>query len=402
MSATERSPLRVGLVCYPTFGGSGVVAAELGRMLAQRGHEVHFICHNIPARLTPLPSGIQFHLVDVVSYPLLEFPPYTLALACAIYDVHEQHDLDIVHVHYAVPHATAAYLALDMTRHPPGIRGGVAAEASGGGRRPFPIVTTLHGTDIELLGRDPSYHTITAWSLQRSAAVTAVSSFLAQRTAREVIDVPIEVIPNFVDPDAFSPKSLPHLRALFASDDQPLICHISNLRGIKRIDDLIAFFLRLRRHVDCKLMVVGEGPDRERAFQRVNEAGVIGDVHFVGFTPFVQQYLQISDLFVLTSDMESFGLAVLEAMACAVPVVAYGVGGVPEVVGECGCASLVARGDLDTLAAAALHYLSDPAAAAAAGSAGRQRALGYFRADVIVSRYEELYYRLVRRRAGDA
>jgi len=371
--------MKIGIVCYPTFGGSGVVATELGHELCRMGHEVHFICYNQPARLSHrCSSEIQFHLVDVVSYPLFEFPPYTLALASKIYEVIESRDLDLVHAHYAIPHSTAAYLAQQMT---------------GGARTK--IITTLHGTDIILIGIDPSYRRVTRFSIEQSNGVTAVSHYLADLTRQEFeLGKPIEVIPNFVDPHIFQRQPNPHFRQQFATPEEKIVCHISNFRSLKRVPLLIEMFRQMARDVPAKLILVGNGPDYQACVDLVRREGLNHQVFFLDFVTDVASVLSIADLFMLPSEMESFGLAAIEALSCEVPVLASRVGGLPEAVVDGECGYLLKPDDVDGMIGAGIKLLSSDDLRLQMGREGRRWVLTNFHVSQIVKRYEE-YYRYV-------
>ena len=369
--------MKIGIVCYPTFGGSGVVATELGHQLCRAGHEVHFICYNQPARLTHhCPSAIQFHLVDVVSYPLFEFPPYTLALASKIYEVIDNHGLDLVHAHYAIPHSTAAYLARQMA-----------------GQRPVKIITTLHGTDIILIGLDPSYRRATHFSIEQSHGVTAVSRYLADLTQQEFnLSKPIKVIPNFVDPHTFQRRPNPLFRQQFADPDEKVVCHISNFRSLKRVPLIIEMFREMARAVPAKLVLVGNGPDYQRCVDLVRRHGLHQKVFFLDFVTDVASVLSIADLFMLPSEMESFGLAAIEALSCEVPVIASRVGGLPEAVLDGECGYLVAPDDVDGMIAAGIRLLTNEPLRLQMAREGRRWVMTRFHVRNIVKRYEEYYH----------
>jgi len=368
--------MKIGIVCYPTYGGSGVVATELGHQLCRAGHAVHFICYNQPARLTfRCPSPIQFHLVDVVSYPLFEFPPYTLALASKIYEVIETHGLDLVHAHYAIPHSTAAYLAQQM-----------AAPT------PTKIITTLHGTDIILVGLDPSYRRVTRFSIEQSNGVTAVSQYLADLTRQEFsLQKPIQVIPNFVDPQVFQRRPNPEYRQRFAEPHEKLICHISNFRSLKRVPLIIQMFREIARATPAKLLLVGNGPDYQACVDLVQREGLSQKVFFLDFVSDVAGVLSIADLFLLPSEMESFGLAAIEALSCEVPVIASRVGGVPEAVADGECGYLFAPDDVDGMIAAGIQLLTHDDLRVQMGKEGRRWVVTRFHETQIVKRYEEFY-----------
>jgi L-malate glycosyltransferase len=365
--------LKIGITGYPVYGGSGVVATELGLELARRGHEIHFITYAQPFRLSGFVENVFFHEVEVPIYPLFDYPPYSLALAVEMQNVVERHGLDLLHVHYAVPHATSAWLAKQLL----------------GDASPR-VVTTLHGTDITLVGRDPSYHAITRFSIQRSDGLTAVSSFLKKETVdRFDIDAHrIEVIPNFVDLDHYRRDGHPCHRSHFAADHEKLVMHISNFRSVKRVTDVVRIFARIARSRPARLVFIGDGPERSATQQLAAEEGVGDRVLYLGKQESVAEILACAELFLLPSEQEAFGLVALEAMACGVPVVASDVGGIPElVVGAGGVLRPV--GDVDGMAAAGLALLEDdrwPEASRAA----REQAQS-FAADIVVPRYEAHY-----------
>jgi N-acetyl-alpha-D-glucosaminyl L-malate synthase BshA len=338
---------------------------------------VHFICYNQPARLTHrCPSAIQFHLVDVVSYPLFEFPPYTLALASKIYEVIDNHGLDLVHAHYAIPHSTAAYLAQQMA-----------------GQRPIKIITTLHGTDIILIGLDPSYRRVTRFSIEQSNGVTAVSRYLADLTQQEFgLSKPVEVIPNFVDPQVFQRRPNPLFRQQFAEPDEKIVCHISNFRSLKRVPLIIEMFREMAREVPAKLLLVGNGPDYPRCVELVRREGLIQKVSFLDFVTDVASVLSIADLFMLPSEMESFGLAAIEALSCRVPVIASRVGGLPEAVLDGESGYLLAADDIDGMIAAGIKLLTNDTLRLQMGREGRRWVMTRFHVANIVKRYEEYYH----------
>lgn len=311
-------PLKIGITCYPVYGGSGAVATELGMQLARRGHEVHFITYAQPFRLPYFQERIYFHEVDVPSYPLFDYPPYSLALAVEMHGAAVHAKLDLLHVHYAIPHATSAWIAKEML----------------GADSRLKVITTLHGTDITLVGQDPSYRRITCFSIQRSDGLTAVSDYLRDETVAQ-FDVPgdrIEVIPNFVDLEKFHRDRDPCHRDKFAAPDERILMHISNFRPVKRLDDVVRIFARVDRELPSRLVLIGDGPERGRAQQVAEDEGVADRVVYLGKQESVAELLACADLFLLPSASEAFGLVALEAMACGVPVVATRVGGVSEVV----------------------------------------------------------------------
>ncbi len=373
--------LKIGISCYPVYGGSGVVATELGIELAKRGHEVHFITYAQPFRLPYYMEGIFYHEVEVPTYPLFEHPPYNLALTVAIHNVAVAHELDLLHAHYAVPHATSAWMAKEML-----------------GRDRFRIVTTLHGTDITLVGQDPSYQAVTAFSIRKSDGLTAVSEYLRRETVQH-FDVPtddIRVIPNFVDLGKYSRNAYPCHRAKFAAEGEKLITHISNFRAVKRVDDVVRVFARIGRELPARLLLVGDGPERGRVQQVAECEGVTDRVLFLGKQASVAELLACSDLFLLPSENEAFGLVALEAMACGVPVVATDVGGVSEVVTPEAGGFLAPVGDVDAMAAAGIAVLSDPDRWREASRAARAAA-ETFDADRVVPRYVEYYHEVLDR-----
>ena len=373
--------MKIGITCYPTYGGSGAVATELGIGLAARGHEVHFISYAQPFRLSGFHERVYFHEVEIEHYPLFEHNHYTLALAATIHDTALREGLDIVHVHYAIPHATSAWIAREMLN-------GEAAP---------PLVTTLHGTDVTLVGTKPSFKPITRFSILRSQGITAVSRFLKDVTVRD-FDVPAErvhVIPNFVDTGTFRPRPNPRHRKIFAPAGEKIVMHISNFRPVKRVTDVIEAFARIRKKVPARLVMVGDGPDRPRAAQRVGELGVERDVVFLGKHASVEELLSCADLFLLTSESESFGLAALEAISCGVPVVAYRAGGLPEVISHGENGLLVPVGSVEEAAEAGTCLLDDPGIWRRFSEAGRTAAMERFATGIVLPRYEDLYRALL-------
>lgn len=367
--------MKIGIVCYPTVGGSGVVGTELGKHLARRGHEVHFISSDVPFRLTEYHENIVYHAVESPSYPLFREPQYLLALATKIVQVSREYGLDIVHAHYAVPHATAAYLAKQML----------------GTERPR-IITTLHGTDITLVGNDPSYSETVAFSINSSEGVTAVSESLRADTYRELaVTVPIRVIPNFLDCDVYRRNEPPELRQRYARADVPVIAHVSNFRPVKRVDLVVEAFRQIRQHMQAKLLLIGDGPERGHTMQQVHALGLGADVHFLGRQDNIITLLSVSDLFLLPSEKESFGLAALEAMACGVPVVASRAGGLPEVIVDGQTGFLVPVGDAAAMAARSLQLLQNGELHARMAVAGVARVRSEYCATRIVPQYEAYY-----------
>lgn len=361
--------MRIGITCYPTFGGSGILATELGIELAARGHEVHFISYANPIRLDLDAPRIHYHEVEVSSYPLFQFPPYCLALASRMAEVAEGYDLDLLHVHYAIPHSISALLAQQMLR----------------GKRRLPFITTLHGTDITLVGADRSYLPITRFSIEESSAVTAVSEYLKARTI-EVFGVrnQIRVIRNFVNCDIYRPAER-------SPRERKRLIHISNFRPVKRPADCIRILERVRRQVDAELIMVGDGPDRGPAEYLARELGVERWVEFLGKQAHVERLIPQADVLLLPSNLEAFGLAALEAMACGVPPVATRVGGVPELVTDGVDGFLEAPGDIEAQAARVVALLTDRELHARMSAAARQTAVSRFSSARIIPQYEQCY-----------
>jgi len=308
--------LKIGITCYPTYGGSGVIATELGKTLAREGHEVHFISYSVPFRFRDDLLKTSYHEVEVTTYPLFKYPPYDLALACKMVEVIEAHDLDLLHVHYAIPHSISAFLAREMLPH-----------------HPVKVVTTLHGTDITIVGNDRSYFPVTRFGIDRSDGVTAVSDYLRVETSRIFGTTrDIRVIPNFVDVDRFRPEPNPCLRERIASEGENVLLHISNFRRVKRIPVVIDAFAKVAARLPARLLMVGDGPERAPAEARLRDLGIADRVQFLGKQDSVERFFQASDLFLLPSEFESFGLSALEAIACGVPVIGARGGGLPELV----------------------------------------------------------------------
>jgi len=378
--------MRIGITCYPTYGGSGVVATELGIELANRGHEIHFISYSQPIRLTEPHPRIHFHEVEVSQYPLFEYPPYDLALATRMAEVAELYDLDLLHVHYAIPHSVSAMLARQMLCHDH-VRP----------RRRLPYVTTLHGTDITLVGLDRSYLPITRFSIEQSDAVTAISNDLKKSTiASFAISKPIHVIYNSVNCDLYhrTEQALTH-REEFARPDERLLVHLSNFRPVKRVTDVVEIFDRVQKKIPARLMMIGDGPDRRAAERLACEKGIHQRIHFLGKQDMIHEKLAIADVMLLPSEMESFGLAALEGMACEVVPVASRVGGVPEVIEDGVDGFLATAGDVETMAARALEVLTDDALLAKMRKQARATAQARFCSTKIVPQYEALYQGLL-------
>lgn len=363
------------------YGGSGAIATELGIQLAERGHEVHFITYAQPFRLPYFMERIFYHEVEMPAYPLFDHSPYPLALSVAMHNAAVHNELDLLHVHYAIPHATSAWIAREML-----------------GKADFRFITTLHGTDITLVGQDPSFQAITQFSIAKSDGITAVSEYLRDETV-EHFDVPreaIEVIPNFVDLEHYDRARYPCHRDKFAASGEKILMHISNFRPVKRIEDVIRIFARVVRRVPSRLLLVGDGPDRGRAQLLAEELGVADRVVFLGKQESVAELLSCADLLVMPSTTEAFGLVALEAMACGTPVVATRVGGVPEVVTHGEAGFLAPIGAIEEMADGAIELLSDPVRWASASNAARTAA-ERFNADLVVPQYEAYYKTVLNR-----
>ncbi len=379
--------MKIGITCYPTYGGSGVVGTELGIELAARGHEVHFIAYQQPIRLNRDYPRISFHEVTVSQYPLFEYPPYDLALATRMAEVAEIYALDILHVHYAIPHSVSALLARQM----------LAATAK---PRTLPFVTTLHGTDITIVGADHSYLPITRYAIEQSDGVTAISNSLKQRTVQEFeIRKHIEVIYNFVNCDIYKrdPAAASH-RHRYAADNERIVVHVSNFRPVKRLQDVVEVFDRVQKQIPSRLLLMGDGPERSRTEWLVNKKGLRDKVDFLGKVDRVEEKLSIADLMLMPSEMESFGLSALEAMACEVPAVATTVGGVPEVIEHGRSGFLAEVGDVETMARCAIEILSDEKRLREMGKTARWEAQSRFCSSKIIPEYEEFYKRVLDRK----
>jgi N-acetyl-alpha-D-glucosaminyl L-malate synthase BshA len=375
--------MKIGITCYPTYGGSGAVATELGLDLARRGHEVHFITYQSPFRLRGYTKGVTFHEVDtsMSRYPLFDHYPYELALASRQYEIAMQEHLDLLHVHYAIPHATAAYLAREMLRQ----------------SSPIKVITTLHGTDITLVGQEASFYAISRFSIEQSDGVTAVSKFLRDETYRAFgcVQCELAVIPNFVNTADYRPEVAAPRDSLVPAGHK-LLVHVSNFREVKRVKDVVRIFARLRRAMPATLMMVGDGPDRNDAEQEARDLGISDEVHFLGRLDTVAPLLAAADLFVLPSQTESFGLAALEAMACGTPVLTTNVGGLPEVITDGVEGLLEPVGSVEAMARRAIDLLKDPAVHGRMREAALTRARR-FSTDVVVPQYEGFYQQVMAR-----
>lgn len=370
--------MNIGITCYPTYGGSGVVATELGKALAQRGHSIHFISYAMPMRLNGYVGNIFYHEVEISTYPLFDFPMYTLALASKMYEVAKYEKLDILHCHYAIPHATSAFLAKEMLRDPN-----------------LKVITTLHGTDITLVGLEPSFLPVMKFSIEKSDGVTAVSRFLREKTLTNYnIDKEIEVIPNFVDVKKYRRGSDTELRKLCPNKDEKVIVHTSNFRPVKRVPDVIRIFNEVHKKVPSRLILIGDGPDRSQCEYLARELGIAEFVKFLGKQSEFVNILSAADLFLLPSQSESFGLSALEAMACEVPVISSSVGGLPELVvhGETGYIAEI--GDIDRMAKYAIELLTNPSKHQLFAAAARRRAME-FESLKIITQYEQYYERVL-------
>jgi len=376
--------LKIGITCYPTYGGSGIVATESGKELADRGHEIHFISYAITLRLTSAQANIQFHEVEVSNYPLFDHPPYTLALATKMAEIAEAKGLDLLHCHYAIPHSVSAFLAKSMLKP-----------------RRLPIVTTLHGTDITLVGSDPSYLPITRFSIDQSDGVTTVSNYLKQETIQVLgAKNDIEVIYNFVNCDKYKPLRDHPLKKCFAPNNEKILIHVSNFRPVKRPSDVVEAFVRVLKEIPAVLLMVGDGPERSNSERLVRSYQIEEHVHFMGKQDNIEEFIGISDLLLLPSETESFGLVALEAMACEVPVVASRVGGIPEVVtdGVDGC--LMEPGNIVQMAQYALSILGDEQKRIGMGKSARENAQQRFCSSKIIPAYEAYYNKILNQGSG--
>lgn len=373
--------LKLGISCYPTYGGSGVVATELAKALSALGHEVHVLSYALPARLASDQDGVFFHKVQPRPYPLFDYPPYSLALSTKMVEVAKRHDLDLMHVHYAVPNAVSAILARQILTP-----------------RALPVVTTLHGTDITLVGSDPSYLETTRFGIVQSDAVTAVSEWLRKVTREQLgIERDIEVIPNFVDIEVDEVAPERTANRWRRDENERIIVHVSNFRPVKRVMDVVSVFARMRERLPCRLLLVGDGPDRSLAERACTDQGLNGSVEFLEQLPRVEEALWGSDLFLLPSESESFGLAALEALACGVPVIATRVGGLPEVVLDGEHGYLYEVGDIDGMAEGAAGLLENAELYEQFSSRARQFAMETFACRDVVEQYLELYHRVLAR-----
>jgi N-acetyl-alpha-D-glucosaminyl L-malate synthase BshA len=369
--------MNIGIVCYPTFGGSGVVATELAKVLSAKGHRIHVLSYSRPARLDTTDTNISYHEVSINSYPLFDYPPYALALASQMVNLIEYENLDLLHVHYALPHATSAYLAKQ-----------IMAERG----KTVPIITTLHGTDITLVGRDPSYKHVVEFSIDKSDGVTAVSDYLRKETYNYFdIKKDIRVIPNFIDLDRFKKSNKSHFKKAICPNGEKVVVHVSNFRKVKRVPEVVSVFAKILEHgIDAKLLLVGDGPERQKTEQQCRDLGICEHVRFLGKMDEVEEVLSIADLFLIPSGSETFGLAALEAMSCSVPVISSNIGGLPEVNVEDETGYLCDLDDIECMAEHAKNILSNPELHTRLSENARKRA-ETFNQDFVVRSYEEFY-----------
>ncbi len=368
--------MKIGITCYPTYGGSGVIATELGKELALRGHEVHFISYALPFRLSHYVENIFFHEVEISNYPLFEFPLYSLTLASKMAEVAEFENLDLLHVHYAIPHATSAYLAKEML----------------GSNKDLKIITTLHGTDITLVGLEPSFLPLVKFSIDKSDGVTAVSRFLKEKTLTNYsCESEIKVIPNFVDSDLFTPTSSPEFRNSIAPDGEKILVHTSNFRVVKRVADTIRIFEKVQKQIPSKLVLVGDGPDRSECERLCRQLELYDKVRFLGKQDGLVEILASSDLFLIPSQSESFGLAALEAMSCGLPVISSSVGGLPELVKHNETGYIAEIGDISRMAKYSIELLLNEKKYRLFSESARQRAVNKFDKNKVIPLYEDYY-----------
>ncbi len=374
--------MRIGIVCYPTFGGSGVLATELGKALADEGHQVHFITYQQPVRLNVYNANIFYHEVSVPTYPLFDYPPYEIALASTMVDVITNYDLDLLHVHYAIPHASAAYMAKQIIKNKTG--------------RNVPVITTLHGTDITLVGRDKTYEPVVTFSINESDAITAVSQNLKEETYKNfAIKKDIEVITNFVDVSRFNKKPFDAFKKVIAPNGEKILVHASNFRKIKRVDDVIKVFVEVSKHIPAKLLMVGDGPERHAMEELTRDLQVTDHVRFVGKQEQIEEILAVCDAFLLTSEYESFGLAALEAMAAKSIVIATNAGGLPEIILQNKTGFMANIGDVKSMSNFAIKILGNKEALAEMKEAAYNHSL-HFDIKNIIPQYEEIYKKFCR------
>lgn len=371
--------MKIGITCYPTYGGSGIIATELGKGLAKKGHEVHFISYSLPARLNHFEERLFYHEVEMLNYPLFEYVPYALYLAAKMTEVTRYQNLDLLHVHYAIPHSISAYLAQQILTE-----------------RKLKIITTLHGTDINIVGNSPSLLPITKFGIEVSDGVTAVSDFLKNQTYTEFkIKKDIEVIKNFVDTQVFTRVDARAIRKWIAPQGEKIISNIGNFRPVKRVDLAVQIFNRINKEIPCKLILVGDGPERDKVEKTCRELNICSRVYFLGKQDSIVEILSASDLFLFPSESESFGLAALEAMSCEVPVVASRVGGLPEVFDDGEEGFLIEKDDLDGMVERSLEILSNESLGMEMGRKGRIRAQQKYDMNLILKKYEDYYTKIM-------
>ncbi len=372
--------MKIGITCYPTYGGSGVIATELGKELAMRGHQVHFISYALPFRLNNFVENIVFHEVEMSSYPLFEFPLYSLALASKMVEVAEYERLDLLHVHYAIPHASSAFLAKEMLK----------------GKSDIKVITTLHGTDITLVGLEPSFLPLVKFSIEKSDGVTAVSRFLKEKTLTNYdIEKDILVIPNFVDTDLFKPNCDCSFKKNIAAKGEKILVHTSNFRQVKRVPDTIRIFERVQKEIPSKLLLVGDGPDRSECERLVRQLDIVDKVKFLGKQEVLTEILNAADVFLIPSQSESFGLAALEAMACGIPVVGSSVGGLPELIGHNESGYIAEIGDIERMTKYVIELLTNEKKYNIFSQNARERAVKKFDKNIVVPNYEDYYKKIL-------
>ncbi|MBS4044080.1 MAG: N-acetyl-alpha-D-glucosaminyl L-malate synthase BshA [Chitinophagaceae bacterium] len=374
--------MKIGIACYPTFGGSGVLATELGKALADKGHSVHFITYQQPVRLNVFNANIFYHEVRVPTYPLFDYPPYELALASTMVDAIINHDLDLLHVHYAIPHASAAYMAKQIVKSKNG--------------RNIPVITTLHGTDITLVGKDKTYEPVVTFSINESDIITSVSENLKEETYKNFpITKPIEVITNFVDVARFAKKPIDAFKKVVAPNGEKILLHASNFRKVKRVNDVVKVFAEVNKHIPSKLMMVGDGPERPVAEDLARQLGVADDVRFVGKQDQMEDIMNVSDIFLLTSEYESFGLSALEAMAAGAIVISTNAGGLPEINIDGVTGFMADVGDVDSMSKKAIAILKDDATLSKMKNQAYEQACK-FDIQNIIPLYEKIYSKFCR------
>ena len=368
--------MKIGITCYPTYGGSGVMATELGKELAKKGHQVHFISYALPFRLTHFVENVVFHEVEMSSYPLFEFPLYALALASKMVEVVEYENLDLLHVHYAIPHASSAYLAKQMLKK----------------KKDLKVITTLHGTDITLIGLEPSFLPLVKFSIEESDGVTAVSRSLKEQTLTSYnIEKDIQVIHNFIDSDIYKPAKDGGLRKHVAPNGEKVLVHTSNFRVVKRVPDTIRILERVIKEIPSKLLLVGDGPDRSECERLCRQLGLCDDVKFLGKQDGLVEILNAADIFLIPSQSESFGLAALEAMACGLPVISSNIGGLPELIRHNETGFIAGIGDVDRMAKYVVDLFTNQRKYELFSAKARDRAVNVFNKLKIVPQYEEYY-----------